>query len=98
MNSLAASPVDPQVEQSVRAMFASGMPLDSMIDAMKSLGLDKIDCVKLIRNHGNMSLFAAKKKVHLSPAWVDRKQTDEAFHASIKHAVDEVLVLDRPGS
>ncbi len=95
MNSTVAAPVDPQVEHSIRAMFASGMPLDSVIDAMKGLGLDRIDCIKLTRDCADMSLLAAKKKVHLSPAWADRKQSDEALHASIKHAVDELLILDR---
>ena len=62
---------------------------------MRELGLNKIECIKLLREHGGVSLGEAKDIVHLSPAWADRYRADEAFHDEAERALNVMLQEDK---
>ncbi|MFT4077156.1 MAG: ribosomal protein L7/L12 [Asticcacaulis sp.] len=68
------------------------MPEDSeqAILLLKSLGYGKIACIKALRERYGMSLADAKKQVHFSPAWEERREDDERFHAKLEKAATEL--------
>ena len=74
----------------VAGMLRSGAGRDQVIAKMREAGIDKIDSMKLLRFAAGISLGEAKKWVHLSPAWSDRRQADDDFHESIIRNADEL--------
>ena len=84
--------VDPAIIAEISTMLHSGSGHEASLRKMRDLGLDKIECIKLLREHGGVTLGQAKDIVHLSPAWADRYDSDEAFHDVAESAL--TLVLD----
>jgi hypothetical protein len=81
--------LDPAIVAEISAMLQSGREHDEVISRMRALGLHKVECIKLLRDFGGIKLGKAEDIVHLSPAWADRYEFDEAFH----DAADEALQL-----
>ncbi len=80
MKILPVPPIEPEVENQVRALLTIGTSFPKVIRIMRSLGLNKIESMKLLRNYGGMPLGKAKDLVHLTEAWADCLEADEAFH------------------
>jgi ribosomal protein L7/L12 len=88
MNIRTPAPVDPQKLEEIHTLLASCSNLDDVISRMRSLGLNKIECIKVIRAHLGVSLGEAKDIVHLSPAWADRFDSDNALHDAFEQAAE----------
>ena len=91
MNIRTPAPVDPRKLEEIHALLASCSNLDDVISRMRSLGLNKIESIKLIRAHLGTSLGEAKEIVHLSPAWADRFDSDNALHDAFEQAAETEL-------
>jgi ribosomal protein L7/L12 len=68
------------------------MPEDSeaAIFFLRKLGWDKIRCIRALRHKYGLSMAEAKKQVHFSPAWEDRREGDDRFHAELEKAATEL--------
>jgi ribosomal protein L7/L12 len=90
MKTLSVPPIDAQVEGRIARMLESGSDLEAVILAMRDSGLDKIGSIKLLRAYGGMSLADGKAAVHLSKAWQDCRESDDAFHEQVIRAAESL--------
>ncbi len=87
--------IEPAIVAEISGMFARGLDHDEVIARMRALGLHKIECMKLFREYGGVTLGEAKDIVHLSPVWADRYESDEAFHDVAERAAEIALGKER---
>ena len=78
--------LDPRELERMAGLLHAGANRDDVIGQMRSLGWNKIACIRTLRGHAGMSLREAKDIVHLSPAWADRYESDEALHDTLQQA------------
>ena len=79
--------LDPIVVTRIADHLRQGASLQNAISEMRSLGLNKIESMKLLRDHAGIALSKAKDLVHLSPAWSDRQESDERLHDIAEEAL-----------
>ena len=84
MTSCEPEPLNPQQVESMASLLRTGMTYDEVIRQMRALGWNKIDCIKTLRDHAGIRLGEAKDIVHLSPAWADTYEADEALHDTLE--------------
>jgi ribosomal protein L7/L12 len=90
MKTLTVRSIDPKVEGEVIGMLNSGAPLDEIVHSMRVFGLNKIESMKLLRDHAHISLSEAKSIVHLSRAWQDHLESDNLLHDQAIQAAEEL--------
>jgi ribosomal protein L7/L12 len=90
MNTYSPAQVDPAKVVEIAALLHDGANLDGVIRRMRALGLNKIDSIKMLRDHAGVPLGRAKDIVHLSPAWADRYESDERLHDMAEQAFESV--------
>ena len=87
------------LRETVVAMAARGESAERRIALMREKSLPKIQAIRLLSDATHISLAEAKRVVHFSSVWEDRKVADEAFHERAakalvglppKHSVSEV--------
>ena len=87
MKMYAPPPIPKAIEDQVAAQLRANPDPEPAIALMRSLGLFKIDSIKLLRNHGGISLHDGKDLVTLSPTWADHYEADERFHDMAEQAM-----------
>jgi ribosomal protein L7/L12 len=87
--------IDPAITAEMVAALRTGASPNVAIARMRSLGLNKIECIKLLREFGGVPLGQAKDIVHLSPAWADRYESDEAFHDAAERTLETMMIEDK---
>lgn len=60
-----------------RAWLTAGRSHDDVLGEFREQGLHKIDCIQVIQETTGMSHGEAKRLVHHSPVWADRRDGDE---------------------
>jgi hypothetical protein len=60
-----------------RARLAAGSGHDDVLGEFRQQGLHKIDCINVIQEATGLSHAEAKRLVHYSPVWADRRDGDE---------------------
>jgi ribosomal protein L7/L12 len=90
MTSRKPYPIDEKTIVELRAKLAASSP-SKIVAGLRLAGLDKIDSMKFLRDFAGISLHDAKNIVHLSPAWADRYDSDEAFHVAAEEAAKIVF-------
>jgi ribosomal protein L7/L12 len=89
MNSARVLKEDAALVHDITQMLRTGTSEEKVVAHLRQLGLDKIDSIKVIRAATGMSLGEAKERVHLSEAWADRREADDAFHETAFAAAKE---------
>ena len=87
--------VPPEIAADVAAMFQRGAEPDSIVVRMRMLGLNKIESIKLLRDCCGISIANGKDIVDLSPAWADRRESDEKVHDAAEQALNLILDEDK---
>jgi hypothetical protein len=77
------------IREEVRAMAHRGVSTEVMISYMRESGLAKPHSIRLLSEAAHLSLADAKKQIHYSPVWKDRRESDEIFHDRIWDATQE---------
>jgi hypothetical protein len=77
-----------------RTSLAAGTTYDDLIADLRRQGLEKIDCIIALREATGMSIGEVKPLVHVSPAWSDRRESDEQFEEQFWRAGFIWCVLD----
>ncbi|SNT24109.1 hypothetical protein SAMN05421770_10627 [Granulicella rosea] len=88
MNIRPVKPMSPELASEVEQILRDGVT-DSSLQAMRHLGLNKIDCIKALRDLKQIPVSEGKELVDLSPAWADRREFDEAFHTMVEKVARE---------
>jgi hypothetical protein len=66
-----------EVAVDVRRLLQVGHTLDDVLAVLRRDGCTKIESARALVDGANMSLHAAKQKVHESPVWADAWDRDE---------------------
>jgi ribosomal protein L7/L12 len=88
---------DAAVAAEIGRMLQTGTSEEQVIAHLRQLGLDKIDSIKALRTAMGISLGKAKEKVHLSKAWADCREADDALHEAMFAAAKELGYVEVSG-
>ncbi|MEV6604810.1 hypothetical protein [Kutzneria sp. NPDC051319] len=80
---------DKCVEDGRRALLA-GATVDEVLTILRAAGCYEIDCIKVLRELTRRSLGDLKQVVHYSPAFADRRESNEALHAAAWEAAERL--------
>lgn len=69
--------------------------MEGLLSFLREQGCSKIDSIKALRIFKDMSLEDAKRTVHLSETWADRRESDEAFQARFAEEFMRFLESDK---
>lgn len=78
-----------------RAHLARGITDEDLMTFLRAEGCSKIDSIAVLREVLNISVAEGKALVHLSRAWADVRERDNAFHEALINAADEAFVPAR---
>lgn len=68
----------------MKRMLDIGTPIDEVLVYLRSQGCTKVDCMWALEDYAGLSHGEAKRAVHESNAWADRREPDEALHDHIE--------------
>ncbi|MER5968342.1 hypothetical protein ABT112_01090 [Streptomyces sp. NPDC002055] len=86
--------VSRDLDTSVRreaGLMNDGKPMESVLRDLRAEGFGMIDCIKAVTRLQSCSLGEAKRTVHLSAAWADRREAHDAFHDELERQAKEEL-------
>jgi hypothetical protein len=86
-------PTDPAVAALVsecRALRARSGAVAECCALLRARGLSKVESIVVLAQALGLSLDAAKRTVHFSAAWSDRRASDEQFHEDLERALRQV--------
>ena len=75
--------------QTSRDMVNSGSSTEEVIARLRHDGFEVIDSIKILAKATAIDLAAAKRAVHLSDTWSDRRKGHEAFHDQVEGGARE---------
>ena len=73
-------------------LLADGASTEELIQVLRDDGFSKVESIKALYDHRQADLAEAKRLVHFSRVWADRRASDEAFWDDLERAFKE---LDR---
>jgi hypothetical protein len=62
------------------ALWDEGARWGEILESLRAEGFSKVDCRRATVEILRLPLADAKRIVHESPAWADRRKKDEEFH------------------
>lgn len=77
-----------RVIKTARERLVAGGDLEEVLRFLRANGFSVIDSIKATMEVTGASLAAAKKKVHRSEAWRDRRGTHDEFHRTLVEDVE----------
>jgi len=72
-----------ELARECKALRASGSSDEDLMAFLRAEGCSKIDSIVVLREALNLSLAEGKALVHLSRAWRDVRERDDAFHDAL---------------
>lgn len=69
-----------QVTERATAMWGVGARWDEILETLRAERFSKVDCIRATVEILRLPLADAKRIVHDSRAWGDRRKSDEQFH------------------
>ena len=76
--------------EGARRMLADGASIEEVLVFLRQHEYSKIASIKAVRQLLGVDLREAKRIVHLSDAWQDRRQQDDEFHEALEEAVRQL--------
>lgn len=62
---------------------------EEILNFLRSKGCSKVESIVVVKRALEIEPVKAKKLVHFSKAWADRREADEQFHESLHKAFEE---------
>jgi hypothetical protein len=62
------------------ALWDEGARWNEILASLRAEGFSKVDCIRATVEILRLPLVDAKRIVHESQAWADRRETDDQFH------------------
>jgi hypothetical protein len=69
-----------QATERATALWDEGARWDEILETLRAEGFSKVDCIRATVEILRLPLADAKRIVHDSRAWADRRKNDEQFH------------------
>jgi hypothetical protein len=69
-----------EVTERATEMWDEGARWDEILQTLRGEGFSKVDCIRATVEILRLPLADAKRIVHESHAWADRRETDDHFH------------------
>jgi hypothetical protein len=70
-------------------MLARGASVDKVLGYLRKEGCEVIDSIRVLTQIGGMDLATAKRVVHISDTWSDRRSAHERFHEQVEEVARE---------
>ncbi len=64
-------------------LWAAGARWDEILETLRAEGFSKIDCIRATVEMLRLPLADAKRLVHESRAWADRRESDDQWHDAL---------------
>ncbi len=80
-----------QFREVVAAMMANQASIEEVLAFLRDRGCSKLDSVWALEDFAAMSHLDAKRAVHESRAWADRKASDDALHEQVEEDLGRAL-------
>lgn len=71
------------VVERASVMWDEGARSDAILEALRNEGFSKIDCIRATVEVLGLPLADAKRVVHESHAWADRREHDDKSHDTL---------------
>jgi hypothetical protein len=71
------------VTEQALARWDDGARWDAILEALRNEGFTKVDCVRATVEVLRLPLADAKRIVHESRAWADRRERDDKWHDTV---------------
>ena len=81
----------PELAVACRALRARGFSDEDLMTFLRAEGCSKIDTIAVLREVLDLTLAEGKALVHLSKAWNDVRERDDAFHEALHQALMDVI-------
>jgi hypothetical protein len=76
-----------QATERATALWNGGARWDEILESLRAEGFSKVDCIRATVEILRLPLADAKRIVHESRAWADRRERDdEEFHDTLEAA------------
>jgi ribosomal protein L7/L12 len=73
--------------------------IEALLAYLRNSGFSKLSSIRAVMEITGATLAEAKKIVHLSRAWSDRREQDDEFHEKLECAAEEVAAeMNRPAA
>ena len=69
-----------EVTDRATEMWDEGARWDAILQTLRGEGFSKVDCIRATVEILRLPLADAKRVVHESQAWADRRESDDQFH------------------
>ena len=69
-----------EVTERATAMWDDGARWDEILGTLRDEGFSKVECIRATVEILRLPLSDAKRIVHESRAWADRREDDDRFH------------------
>lgn len=69
-----------EVTERATAMWDDGARWDEILGTLRDEGFSKVECIRATVEILRLPLADAKRIVHESRAWADRREDDDRFH------------------
>jgi hypothetical protein len=79
----------------MKRMLDNGKSMDEVLAYLRSQGCTKVDCMWALEDYAGLTHGDAKRTVHESNAWADRREPDEALHEQLERDLKRA-VRERP--
>jgi len=73
-----------QATERATALWDEGARWDEILASLRAEGFSKVDCIRTSVEILRLPLADAKRIVHESQAWADRRGTDDQFHDGLE--------------
>ncbi|MEU8076764.1 hypothetical protein AB0B31_15075 [Catellatospora citrea] len=80
----------------ITTRLTEGAPLDDVIAYLRSEGFGQIDSMKLLMHSAGLSLAEAKHAIDASPAWQDRRESNDALRRDLWEAAQTMADATDP--
>jgi hypothetical protein len=77
-------------------MIDQGATVEEIIRALRDDGFSKAPSIKALCDFRLANLAEAKRLIHFSETWADRKAEDEAFHEELVEAMSTQEAAQKP--
>jgi hypothetical protein len=74
----------------LRRLLADGNTLDQSLAALRAKGAGMIESIYAVMKFRDCDLSEAKQIVHFSPAWADRREEHDKFHAELEELAKKI--------
>jgi len=72
-----------EVTERASVMWDEGDRWDAILESLRGEGFSKIDCIRATVEILRLPLADAKRLVHESRAWADRRESDDQWHDAL---------------